>query len=179
MDETWIHHYTPETKRSSANWTAAGESRPKRPKTQQWAGEVMASIFWDAHCILFIDYLEKGKTINSDYYMALLDRLSVEIERKRPHMQKKKVLFHQGNALCHESKKTIVKLNKLSFESLPRPPYCLDLAPSDYWLFADLKNPQEKRYVSNVEVILKLRPILRAKMKHSTNRLRKVKEGLE
>ena len=51
MDETWIHHYTPETKRSSAEWTAAGESHPKRPKTTQ-----------------FIDYLEKGKTINSDYY---------------------------------------------------------------------------------------------------------------
>ena len=41
MDETWI--YTPETKRSSAEWTAAGESRPKRPKTQQWSGKVMAS----------------------------------------------------------------------------------------------------------------------------------------
>ena len=29
MDETWIHHYTPETERSSAEWTAAGESHPK------------------------------------------------------------------------------------------------------------------------------------------------------
>ena len=67
MDETCIHQYTPETERSSAEWTAAGESRPKRPKTQQWAGKVMASIFCDAHGILFIDYLEKGKTINSDY----------------------------------------------------------------------------------------------------------------
>ena len=67
MDETWIHHYTPEIKRSSAEWTASGESRPKRPKTQQWAGKVMAFLFWDAHGILFINYLEKGKTINSDY----------------------------------------------------------------------------------------------------------------
>ena len=33
MDETWIHHYTPESKRSSAEWTAVGEKRPKRPKT--------------------------------------------------------------------------------------------------------------------------------------------------
>ena len=35
MDETWIHDYTPETKRSSAEWKAAGESHPMRPKTQQ------------------------------------------------------------------------------------------------------------------------------------------------
>ena len=71
MDETWIYHYTPETKRLSADWTAAGKSRPKRSNTQQWAGKVMASVFWDAHGTFFIDYLEKGKTINSDYYMAL------------------------------------------------------------------------------------------------------------
>ena len=29
MDETWIYHYTPESKRSSAKWSAVGEKRPK------------------------------------------------------------------------------------------------------------------------------------------------------
>ena len=38
----------------------------------------MASVFWDAHGIFFIAYLEKGKTINSDYYMRLMNRLSSE-----------------------------------------------------------------------------------------------------
>ena len=83
MDETWIHHFTPESNRQSAEWTAAGERRPKRPKTQTAAGKVMASVFWDSHGILFIDYLEKGKTINSEYYMALLERLKAEIDAKR------------------------------------------------------------------------------------------------
>lgn len=154
MDETWIHHYTPESKRSSAEWTAAGESRPKRPKTQKSAGKIMASVFWDAHGILFIDYLEKGKTINSEYYMALLDRLSAEIKKKRPHMQKKKVLFQQDNAPCHKSMKTMVKLDELRFELLPHPPYSPDLAPSDYWLFANMKKMlQGKKFASNEEVI--------------------------
>lgn len=94
MDETWIHHYTPESNRQSAEWLLPGESRPKRPKTQQSAGKVLASIFWDSHGILFIDYLEHGKTINKQYYCALLDRLDTEIKAKRPHMAKKKVLFH-------------------------------------------------------------------------------------
>ena len=109
MDEIWIYRHTRETKRSSAEWTAAGESRPKRPKTQQWAGKVMATLFWDAHGILFIDYFEKGKTINSDYYIALLGQLSAEIKKKWPHMQKKNVLFHQGKAPCHKSMKTMVE----------------------------------------------------------------------
>ena len=29
MDETWIHHFTPESNWQSAEWTAAGESHPK------------------------------------------------------------------------------------------------------------------------------------------------------
>ena len=89
MDETWIHHFTPESKRSSSEWTAAGEPCPERPKAQQSTGKVMASVFWDAHGIIFIDYLEKGKTINSDYLTALLDRLKAKIVKKRLHMAKK------------------------------------------------------------------------------------------
>ena len=110
-DETWVHQYTLETKRSSADWTAARESHLKRPKTQHRAGKVMASVFWEAHGILFIDYLEKSKTIKSDYYMALLDQLSGEIKKKRPYMEKKKELFHQDIASCHKSMKTMVKEN--------------------------------------------------------------------
>jgi histone-lysine N-methyltransferase SETMAR len=30
MDETWIHHYTPEFKQQSKQWTEAGCSAPKR-----------------------------------------------------------------------------------------------------------------------------------------------------
>ena len=43
--------------------------------------------------IIFIDYLEKGKTINSDYYTALLDRLKAEIVKKRRQIVKKKFCF--------------------------------------------------------------------------------------
>ncbi|EFN86254.1 hypothetical protein EAI_06637, partial [Harpegnathos saltator] len=39
----------------------------------------------------------------------------------------------------HKSIVTMAKLHKLNFELLLHPPYSLDLAPSDYWLFADLK----------------------------------------
>src|SRR5436189_5524165 len=32
VDETWIHHYTPETKIQSKQWTAKGEPAPKKQK---------------------------------------------------------------------------------------------------------------------------------------------------
>ena len=34
MDETWIHHYTPESDQQSAEWTANGENHPKQLKTR-------------------------------------------------------------------------------------------------------------------------------------------------
>ena len=110
MDETWIHHFTLESKRASAEWRGEGESRPKRPKTQQSAGKVMASVFWDMHGILLIDFLPKSQTINSDYYIALLDRLEDAIKKKRPHVAKNKALFQQDNAPVHKTMKTMFKL---------------------------------------------------------------------
>ena len=103
-----------------------------RPKTQMSAGKALASIFWDAHGILFIDYLEKGRTIDSEYYMALLVRLKEEIAKKQPQIKKKKVLFHRDNAPCLKPIAKMGKLHELHFELLPHPPYSPDLASSDY-----------------------------------------------
>ncbi|KAL7724756.1 hypothetical protein ACLKA6_008633 [Drosophila palustris] len=117
MDETWIHHFT----QSQIGSLLSGMQPVKAAQSDQRRSSWLA---------------RRGRqTINSDYYMALLERLKDEIAKKRPHMAKKKVLFHQDNAPCHKSMKTMAKLNELGFELLPHPPYSPDLAPSDYWLF--------------------------------------------
>ena len=98
--------------------------------------------------------------------MALLDRLSSEIKKKRLHKQKKKVLFHQDNAPCHKSIRTMVKLNESNFELLPYPTYFSDLTPSDYWLFADLKKMLEgKKFIFNEEEIAETQAYFESKDK--------------
>ena len=74
-------------------WVKPGESAPKRPKTKQSSGKVMVSIFWNEHGVVFINYLEKGRTITGTYYAPFLDRLVDEIWKKRPHLKKKKSFF--------------------------------------------------------------------------------------
>jgi len=56
----------------------------------------MASVFWDAEGLLFIDYLEKGNTITGEYYSNLLTRLDEKIREKRPGLQKKKNYLSSG-----------------------------------------------------------------------------------
>jgi len=92
MDETWIHHYTPESKQQSKQWTEASCSAPKTRSVPS-AGKVMASVLWDADGILFIDYLEKGKTITGEYYSNLLTRLDEKFVGKDPVCKRKKSSF--------------------------------------------------------------------------------------
>jgi hypothetical protein len=68
MDETWIRHYTPESKQQSKRWTEAGCSAPKKTRSVSSAGKAMVSVFWDTESILFIDYRKKSKTITDRKY---------------------------------------------------------------------------------------------------------------
>ena len=81
-------------------------------------------------------------------------------------MAKKKPRFQQDNAPVRKSMKTMVKLNDLRFELLPYSPYSPDLAPSDFYLFADLKKMlQGKRFSSDDEVIAATEAYFEAKDK--------------
>jgi hypothetical protein len=93
MGEIWIHHYTPESKQQSKQWTEAGCSVPKKTSSVPSAGKAMALVFWNAEGILFIDYLEKGKTITREYYSNLLTRLDEKIHEKKTSLQNKKSSF--------------------------------------------------------------------------------------
>jgi len=74
-------------------WTSPGEPTPKNAKTVKSVGKMMATVFWDARGIIHINYLSSKQTINGDY-AALLDRFNI-LKKKRPHLMKKKILFHQ------------------------------------------------------------------------------------
>ena len=68
-DESWVHHYEPETKRQSMEWKHPRSSTARKLRTGPSAGKVMATIFWDQDGILLVDFLEPGQTVNSDRYI--------------------------------------------------------------------------------------------------------------
>ena len=74
-------------------------------------GKVMATIFWDSHGIVFIDYFGKGKTITRVYYASLIDKLKAGIAKKQ-HLEKKKMLFHQDDT-PHISTVIMAKIHEL------------------------------------------------------------------
>lgn len=152
-DETWIHHYDPETKQQSMQWQRRGNPAPIKFKVQSSAGKIMASVFWDAEGILLIDYLPNKTTVTGVYYADLLKKLRDIILEKRRGLVSRGVLFLQDNAPAHKSHVAMSALRDCGFEVLSHPPYSPDLAPSDYFLFRNLKRELKgKRFSSNEEV---------------------------
>jgi len=154
IEEIWIHHYIPESKQQSKQWTAPGECASKKAKTVLSAGKIMAIVFWDYQGIIFIDYLQKGQTATAEYYSTLLNRLYDELETTRPKLVRKKIIFHHDEPPTHTFTVPTEKLRELGFELLSHPPYSPDLAPCDFFLFSNLKIwLRRKKFSSNEEVI--------------------------
>jgi len=121
---------------------------------QKSAGIVLASIFWDPDGILLIYYLQKGQTINAEYYSSLLAQLKDILKEKHRGKVTKGVLFLHDNAPAHRALATQKKLAYLGFQFLDHPPYSPDLARSDYHLFPGLKKQLKGlHFSSDAEVI--------------------------
>ena len=135
-------------------WKYSTSPAPTKAKVVSSAGKVMASIFWDAKGIVLINYLQKGKTINGEYYAKLLRELQQAIKPKRPGKLTKGVLLHQDNAPAHKSLVAMSTVHDCGFELIDHPPHSPDLAPLDYFLFPNLKKHLAgKQYESDDDII--------------------------
>ncbi|GFW56496.1 putative mariner transposase [Trichonephila clavipes] len=114
MDETCIHYYTPESKKSSAEWTEAGESRPNEANPQVyvetplhpekltiwcalWAGGIIGSYFFkndEGHNV----------TVNGYWYRAMITNFFIP-ELNNHDVQE--LWFQQDGATCHTARATI------------------------------------------------------------------------
>ena len=117
----------------------SGSPRPKKFKTQPSAGMVMATVFWDAKGVIMLDFLPKRSTITGVYYANLLDQLRTAIRVKRWGKLSEGVLLQQDNARVHTCKVAMDAVERNGYELIPHPAYSPDLAPSDFFLFPNLK----------------------------------------
>ncbi|GBP32114.1 Histone-lysine N-methyltransferase SETMAR [Eumeta japonica] len=139
VDETWVRQYDPEPKQESMQWTKKGERPPKKFKVQKSASKLTATIFWDSEGVLLINYLSKGTTMNGQYYANSLAQAREAVVQKRRGKLSRGVLFLQDNASVHTARVSRQALKDTGFSEIDHPPCGLDLAPSDYFLFSNLK----------------------------------------
>jgi len=78
-DETWVHHYQPETKEASRQRKHKESLTLTKFKVVPSASKVMSTIFWDMRGVLVVEFQEHGRTVNVSSYCSLLERLKTEI----------------------------------------------------------------------------------------------------
>jgi hypothetical protein len=71
-DETWVHHYQPETKWKSMQWKRLSSPVAKKFRTKPSAGKLMLTIFWDSEGPILETYLKHGATVTSATYCDML-----------------------------------------------------------------------------------------------------------
>ncbi|GFX22070.1 mariner Mos1 transposase [Trichonephila clavipes] len=92
--------------------------------------KVMATVFWDRHGVLLVEFMQQGTTINAASYCATLIKLRRAIQNKR-----RGVLLLHDNARPHSAINTQNLIRSFGWEQIDHPPYSPDLAPSNFHLF--------------------------------------------
>ena len=101
-----------------------------------------------------LDFLPKRSTITRVYYANLLDQLRTAIREKRRGKLSKGVLLQQDNARVRICKVAMDAVERNGYELIPHPAYSPDLAPSDFFLFPNLKkNIRGLHFRSDEEVM--------------------------
>ena len=120
-------------------------------KTQPSACKEMVTIFWDAKGVIMLDFLPKRSTITGVYYANLLDQLRTAILEKRRGKLSKGVCC---NRTTRESTVAMDAVERNGYELIPHPACSPELAPSDFFLFPNLKKDiRGLHFLSDEEVV--------------------------
>ena len=85
-------------------------------------------------CII-MNYLEKGKTINGQYFTPELYQLKEVIKSKHREKLRTAILLLQDNIPVHTTQFAMAEAAICGFKLLPYPSYSPDLAPYNFYLF--------------------------------------------
>jgi hypothetical protein len=64
-DESWVHHYHPESKRASMQWKhpSSPSHSTKKFKVTPSAGKVMSTVFWQSNGMLLAHFQKRGENV--------------------------------------------------------------------------------------------------------------------
>jgi len=85
-DKTWVSHIAPESKQQSLHWKHTGSPKSKKFKQMFSTRKIVCTVFWDRQCVLLVEILPQGTTINSAVYCEMLKKLRHAIQNKRCRM---------------------------------------------------------------------------------------------
>ena len=99
----------------------------------------MASVFWNCDGVLLLNFIQHKTTLTGPTYGNKLRKFHNAIKEKRRGKLSDGILVLHDDAPIQMSTIATDTVCDLKFGELCHPPYSPDLAPSDYYLFSNLK----------------------------------------
>jgi hypothetical protein len=127
----------------------------------------MKTVF-DFKGFVHTEFVQKGQTINRDYYVEILKRLHEAVRTKVPGLWPNDWILHHDNALGNTALSIKQFLAQKSIIGTEHPSYFTDLAPNDFWLFSKIKSALKGRRFQDIEISKK------KKMKEGTKTLKAI-----
>jgi hypothetical protein len=98
----------------------------------------MSGVFFDWKGIVHHKFVQCDEMINKQLFQEVLVRLMDVVRRKRPELWENQTwMLHHDDAPALLIRRYLAKHQA---SNMPHPPYSLDLAPADFFLFPKL-NP--------------------------------------
>jgi histone-lysine N-methyltransferase SETMAR len=168
-DETWVHHYEPESEARSMAWKRPTSPVAKKFKVNHKPVRLCLQFFLDMEGVIFVHFTPKGETVNSQNYCDVLRaKLKPAIRSKRRRkLQMDAILLHD-NARPHAANQTVESVKDSGPELMENPPHSPDLVPSDFHMFGPMKEALKGgRFSSDEEVIGGVKNLLKTQSKTS------------
>jgi histone-lysine N-methyltransferase SETMAR len=168
-DESWIYSYDPETKQQSTVWVFEDEPSPTKVVRSKSASKQMVAVFFHQEGLVAVVPLVERRTVNAQWYCeTCLPVVFDELRRQRPKTGVRGILLHHDNAPAHTAAQTLDFLHDEGVQLVTHPLYSPDLAPSDFYLFPELKKHlRGKRYSSAEEAVSAMNDVLKVVPKES------------
>ncbi|CAF4770838.1 unnamed protein product [Rotaria socialis] len=119
---------------------SCGKTPPTVVRRSHFAPKTLYCIFFKTTGPVLIHHVERGQTIDHDYYInnCLQPRVN-EIKKQRPLSGTHAIKIHHDNARPHVHKDVSTYLESQGIMKMLQPPNSPDLAPCDFWLFDSIK----------------------------------------
>ena len=157
-DECLIYHRALKKRLSSRAWRRHGEKPQTLVKRGQFEKSTMFVIFFRSAGPVLVHYVERGKSIDHQYYINnCLSPMFASLRRQRPSSGTKGLKILHDNATPHNHESTVTFIQSQGIQIIDHPPYSPDLAPCDFWLFGLIKQKlAEEEQPKDVKSLAKL-----------------------
>ena len=149
-DESWFFYQSPVT----GLWLPSSHPRPEAQKPSHYAPKTMITVFWNVHGPVVIEALPPGGTWTADYFNnVIIEKLAQSDPYRRAIAQKQAFVVHMDNAPVHRAATVKQKMWQIGMHNAEHPAYSPDLAPSDFYLFGNLKSKIRRLEFESAEEI--------------------------